>query len=492
MKLWKKLRLIMPLTLLLMILMRLVWLQIRVYPYELSLTGDSTFTVLDAISTADCRLPVGKDYYGRSGAGPIDDQSSGTTARRERPGDFFEVLRALLRGSLFYMGIAELRCQSGLTSAGDFGRLNQWFLVMTVVFASLTVRFLTSSWIVALIAAVTLLSRGHMLSHMGEISPHPLISMLIAAWLASVTHYMRTGSRASLLASGGLAILSTFADRSLFALCLVMPAALMSGMTIRRGVMRSFLARIRDERRRQRQLRHLTRQKYAVEGAGTVGHRVMDYMRLAMGLEGKSQSAGTDVQNLTHRGSLFRSLAMPFFVWVSLRRRMIVNLVYWAAVCIATAVFMVITYSILVRQLSQIYGESFTFESALFISSVSRDWIQIWLWQLIQAFDLHFVVSLLVILLCSLQSPMSGMRSFFEGAWVFLLVCAMLALTAAVSDFVDLRFLNDRDVAPVLDQSLDLLRPVMRWLEPMVLAYGIAGVYHLLKIAMDRNLPNPK
>lgn len=63
------------------------------------------------------------------------------------------------------------------------------------------VRFLSGSWLTALVATTVLMSRGVVLARVGWLSMDLTLSMLVVAWLTCLAHYLRTASNWSRYAS---------------------------------------------------------------------------------------------------------------------------------------------------------------------------------------------------------------------------------------------------------------------------------------------------
>src|SRR5690606_27847225 len=55
---WKRIRTLVPIILLTMILARLVWIQLRVFPFEVTDRARYALTYLEAFSGSECAAPV--------------------------------------------------------------------------------------------------------------------------------------------------------------------------------------------------------------------------------------------------------------------------------------------------------------------------------------------------------------------------------------------------------------------------------------------------
>lgn len=98
-----------------------------------------------------------------------------------------------------YHSIMQLSCRNGIFSVGSFVRYNQGLLIMTVLILVLLTRVLARSWIIGLIMAVALLSRGRLIAALGQVGGDQLIGFGLAVWGLTLAHWLRSGSRAVLV-----------------------------------------------------------------------------------------------------------------------------------------------------------------------------------------------------------------------------------------------------------------------------------------------------
>ena len=77
-------------------------------------------------------------------------------------------------------------------------RLNRIFLFATVLLAAFVSRFLAGSWLIALLAANIVLSRGALISQLGLVSLEPLMGLAVMMWATCLAHFVRSGSKTSL------------------------------------------------------------------------------------------------------------------------------------------------------------------------------------------------------------------------------------------------------------------------------------------------------
>ncbi len=157
--------------LLFMILMRLVWMDMRSYVI--------VYAPQNHASVAD-----GAACQKEGWAGP--SESSG---------------RPNWGNSFFYRLMLKQACRSGIFSEASFIRYNQGFLVTTALACMILARIVTRSWLMALIVGLALFSRGRLIASSGQISGDHLIMFGISIWAMFMVHWIRSGSRLILGAS---------------------------------------------------------------------------------------------------------------------------------------------------------------------------------------------------------------------------------------------------------------------------------------------------
>ncbi|MBC7662134.1 MAG: hypothetical protein H7249_20755 [Chitinophagaceae bacterium] len=153
-------------TLLFMILMRLVWMDMR--SYVIVYAPENHRTIVDG---AACQK--------ESWFGPSDGNQG-------RPG---------WGSSLMYRLMLKQSCRTGVFSEGSFVRYNQGFLVVTVIACMIFARIVTRSWVIALIVGLALFSRGRLIASSGLISGDHLLMFGVSVWAMFMAHWIRSGSR---------------------------------------------------------------------------------------------------------------------------------------------------------------------------------------------------------------------------------------------------------------------------------------------------------
>lgn len=151
------------LALLFMILMRLVWMDLR--SYTVSYAPENRRLVTDVCSKRSSQ------------------QKSITLGR---PG---------WMDSLPYKEMIAMSCRGDYFSERSFVRYNQGLLLIAIVCCMLVTRIVTRSWVLGLFVGMALMSRGRLITLNGEISGDRLIMAGIAVWTLCAAHWLRSGSR---------------------------------------------------------------------------------------------------------------------------------------------------------------------------------------------------------------------------------------------------------------------------------------------------------
>ncbi len=150
-----------------LILMRLVWMDMR--SYVIVYAPENHRSVYDS---SFCH----KDHW-------TQESPSRATARPS------------WGSSLLYRNLLKQSCRNGIFSEGSFIRYNQGLLVISILACMVLARITTRSWVLALIVGLALLSRGRLIASSGQISGDHLIMFGISMWAMFVGHWIRSGSR---------------------------------------------------------------------------------------------------------------------------------------------------------------------------------------------------------------------------------------------------------------------------------------------------------
>jgi hypothetical protein len=366
-------------------------------------------------------------------------------------------------------------------------RFNQWQFAATVLMATLLVRFLTSSWTISLIVSAMLLSRGRLLAELGHISVDGSVMLLVTAWFASMAHYLRTGATASLVAAVLTALAGALFDEALIALALGAPLMLLGGFLLRKRLAKPVLQRLRGLSRRMRHFGPGDTALQPDEAESFVG-RVSGTVRWMLGLEFPPHENRHRWPGRHEKGGLFRTIEVPFALWVYGKRRWLKLLGIWLAAALVGAALALGAHQLL-ASLTEASGLPPLLD--LMGGGASADfgaWHRSWLVAFARRFDLHLTLSTAVIITCALQSPAAGLTSFFEGVILVLITCSVLIVGAYLADFADWSLLQSLKREDLEAGVLGALRtrPVAVWIEPVILSLGVAGVYNLMKVLDTR------
>lgn len=162
------------LTLLVMILMRLVWMDLR--SYVITYAPQNRYAFDRSEVSGSCRRSFSLRQIGP------DRPVQGSW---ERPG---------WADAWIYQGLVLASCRNGVFHDAGFVRYNQGLLIASLMLCVLLTRIIGRSWIVGLVVAVALLSRGRLISSNGQISGDALLGLGLSAWAMLIAHWLRSGS----------------------------------------------------------------------------------------------------------------------------------------------------------------------------------------------------------------------------------------------------------------------------------------------------------
>lgn len=458
-----------------MILMRLVWMQLRTYPVTTQPRAVISFELLKRTTGAVCE-------YGRPRLLIADILPSPDAAETKGLQQNVDMVLGWL-ASPAYMAFGFFACQGEVLEDRSATKMNQVLLGTTVLAAVLMARFLTSNWAVSLIVAAMLLSRGHLLGEIGNLSPNFPIMTTVTVWLAAAAHYIRTGSTFSLSAVLLLSLLGVLFDESLVALALTPPLLLSVGLLWRKRLAAPLLQRLRGTGRRRRVLRRDPWHQEDSEVETRFG-RLAASFRWLLGLDFPPVPAGPWRPGYG-RGGLLKTIEVPFPLWIFWRRRWLKLGVGWLGVSLGVVLLLYGCRLLLVEE-----GLWANLRVALEWHNLlqARPILVTWLWQQVGLIDLHLAASFLLIGCCAFQSPAAGLPGFLESVWVALGLSVVLAVSAYHSDWIDAAVVLTSANSGAPRSLLSAIEPrqIALWLEPSVLSLGVAGIYNLMKVLDTR------
>jgi hypothetical protein len=161
-------------TLLSMILLRLVWMDLR--SYVITYAPQNRYAFDRSETSGSCRRSFSLRQLGP------EKPNQGSW---ERPG---------WADARLYQNLVLASCRNGVFHEAGFVRYNQGLLIACLVFCVLLTRVMARSWVVGLIVAVALLSRGRLIAANGQISGDAMLAVGFALWAMCIGHWLRSGS----------------------------------------------------------------------------------------------------------------------------------------------------------------------------------------------------------------------------------------------------------------------------------------------------------
>jgi hypothetical protein len=284
----------------------------------------------------------------------------------------------------------------------------------------------------------------------------------------------------------GMAVtVATLYDRTLIFLCLPPVLLLSAGFLWRRRLARPVIRRFRGARQRQRRLAAAVR-----DARGDADGALARFATTVRWMAGLEFPPVQDAERPTDygRGGVFRTIQVPFLLWVYSRRRWAKLALGWGAVLTLLVLGAGVTFVWTVGPSGHAASGATALVPAALSHGAGLEWYAGWLGDLVKRFDAHLAASLIVMIWCGAQSPAAGLAGFLELTWLLgtaLVVVLVAALGADAFDAAVVLTLGKEHLASAL--MLDLgPRPVMTWFEPAILSLGVAGVYNLMKVLDTR------
>ena len=469
-------RFVIPIVLLGMIFMRMIWMQLRAYPPSLDPRAIVSLDVMTDRMDEHCHFP----HYSPA----VADNTAKATANE--PAARVRLSRAVF-ASLGYAVEGLLLCREDWLQDRSMSRLNQWLFIGAVIAAALMTRFIASNWTIAPIVAAMLLSRGRLLADLGTISADGAIATVLMFWLATTAHFLRTGATASLIAMALAVACGVAYDRSLVALTLVPPLMIGIAMLRRRHLVFPVIRRFRGTRQRARQL--MASVGPSPSESGGLFQRLATSARWMVGLD--FAPSGSDPRQPADyaRGSLFRTIQVPFFLWLFARRRYLK--LGLASLGLAVATTLAVATALLWAA-SPPGGVGSAIDWRLASDAVRAapppSWAFDWLVTGLQRIDFHLGLCIAVVVVSAVQSPAAGLPAFLELVWTAIAAFVLVTLASFGLDALDqgvIEVLRRARLAPALFQEIRS-RNVLSWFEPVILSLGTAGLYNLMKVLDTR------
>ncbi|MBF0440610.1 MAG: hypothetical protein HQK54_01775 [Oligoflexales bacterium] len=454
-----------------MILTRLIWINLRSYPVIVDLRSLVSFEQIDNSERLSCKIPasilsIWHNYTPIKP--PFKEGGDFKFAWLESPG---------------FRYFCILGCRNGQLNPDVLIRKNQWILITTILFTVLMARMMTSSWIIALIVGASLLSRGRLIAAIGQLSIQNLFMFLMTVWMTFSIHFFKTASKVTFIFSYGVMILLGFYDISAWFLSLIIPFCIVFTYIFKKNIILPTLMQLRYEQKLKRA--YSKSGEIPSLGKGNIqrqfGMKLRELLKIGL-------TRNLSIPNLNERyeaGGLLRPIRIPFSLWLYHRKR-------WTKLLMASFVLSIFYLGIIIAWIAASYqgGLKDVFAGLSFKFLFSPNWITEWfaLWR--GPVDTDIILSLLIIVLCAVQSPSSGLTSFWEFAWFILLSIVFMTIGAFVMDIIDASYYMKQST--FYTNSYFLIHwgrssLIFLWMEPVILSAGILGLFNLFK-AVDSRL----
>ncbi len=468
----RRFQLFLPIVLILMIFMRLVWMQLRTYPLDPS---QRSLLNIALINQATSRCAIDSKFFEEF---KLIDLFSDDLATKQKTYDWFR--------SPLYQQIVKLACSDGVFDPAFLMRINQWTFVSMVAISALALRMIASSWVIGLTGALILMSRGRLMSDLFAINANAPICFLLVVYFTTCVHFFRTGSLVTLTLGAFSVLLLGLFDHTMAFLAFAMPLLLITVYFLRKFLAVPALERLHHEKRRVKEI--VRKSNLKSYQANPYSVLMFDFLQWILGKPPANEAAPTPKARKDQdyaRGGLFAVIGIPFALWAFHRGRWLKIALFW------TVMGMGICLAVVGWRFFGLEQSDFQVFTGFFRDVFSRDfathWLYTWFIGLIAIVDIHYGLSLLAILLCAFQSPKIGMISFFECAWLFIFALLLVTVAALGFDALEVPLLVAlSQPASSLDLKLSLWprnQDLLIWFEPLVLTLAVAAVFNLFKVA---------
>lgn len=454
-------RAIILIILLSMALMRIVWMQFRSYPISSNLRSSTTVKMV--INNSDSCSIVKKDEYK-----PIELASPEFVASSNwlvSPG---------------YSLLIDDSCKKGFLNIDALLEWNQIFTVLASVFIAFLVRFLTSSWLFAVIIALSLLSRGELLIRHGQITYDGLLMFLITCWFTFAAHFLRTAASVSLLGMivcffGGILV-----DRSFIALGLGFTFFVAFSLTYRRGI--AFSPQVESS------ASSTTNKNQEDKKSRTSFVALLASLARSLNSRAFRDSRGIgkitkfDAGRVFSRGSAFKTLDAPFTIWCFQNRRWLKLILGWLALTILAGS----THLIAEWQMFQLgtVENYFTLKkiALLQLGEVSSAYFPEWFKLQFEFSDIFAYLSMAMIVLSLCLKSHFELIHVKEFLGLFFVTFILLLILSFLSDtlYTNLFFSISQQAAQS-NSNYEIFSQVLYWIEPVLLSLGAVSLLNTLK-----------
>jgi hypothetical protein len=441
-----------------MALMRMVWMQFRDYPISSTLRSAATIK-LSINQSNDCAIPNKQRFEPLKVASP---ENSLTTAWLISPG---------------YSVFVSQACQDGFFILDKLIEWNQIFTVLASVLMVFLIRFLTSSWLFAVIIGLGLLSRGELLIKHGQLTYDGLVMFVVSSWFAAAAHFFKTAASFSLLCMICFLLVGIFIDKSLLALGAGFPLFIFASLIMRRRITGIF-----HKQGNVQKSNKMTGPLGTFSSAITNLESMLS-KRLVLVSGRIKELTNIDPSRVFSRGSAFKTLDGPFTLWSYQKLRWLKLVFGW--VCVLFIMIFIILY--IDKQLYELalIDNYFAVQMSIIQEFQSFGLYDITQWVDNQVYftDIYFFVSLISVLISILIKPHPKLIHIPEFMLFFVLSLTSITI---LSFFVDMWYSNVlvqmSTVANIDFSSFPAVSSqVFYWVEPVLLSLGGVGVLYIIK-----------
>lgn len=322
-----------------MVLLRLVWIQIR--PYK-PMVSEFTVALVERFSeesNGQCQIRLNLELGKTPAAKHLENKSTSFAV----PEIFIQILRGVTRDD----------CKDGEVGLRFLLRLNQWLYVSTVIAATLATRLLVRSWTLSVGVAAVLLSRGTLLSAAEFLDLRIFLqSLSMAIFLVSV-HVIRSASKIMIAGLFALILLACLSD-PIFLLVPFAPLVFVCFLILKNRWQSGHSGSqwSEEETKRNLILRRISRGTWA--GNLTGDERVRGGLAFFLWLLRHPAMLSDHLENqnrptqsedlLLSRGGLLRPLSMPFSQWLRVSRQWKQYTAYFGLGCLLCFVMLALFF----------------------------------------------------------------------------------------------------------------------------------------------------
>lgn len=498
-----------PVLLITVIQMRLVWMQLRDYTIYTGPRSESAEVLTTGSQSSLCRLT------------PVPSQ---------RPESQF-VSQWLAPPGLRWL-FSSTCAKNPRDFAKNLVRFNQWTFVGTIGVLALAARIMTSSWTLALVTAATLLSRGVLLTALGQIEGQHQIMFVCALWFCALAHFLRTGSALTFVIAAAAAAIGGVFEPGLSVLMLSLVALLIVGMIVRgfaktgpylspsfapprRSMQKVYGPPKMEQNTAGTSAREIGEKGETLKTAATTSSLGMDpllwrwikFVRELVGLDVaiRPDSAETPpLKKRYSRGGAFQPIEVPFLFWAfpdpQLEgRSRFFNIAAGTLFCTGMAVVIqcsaywwMASHGGGTMDPAAFFGQAGHVLRTAFVEGFPPHVFIGWFEELTRPLDMHLYLSLAALLVAAAQRLGTGLSGFSEASWLALIALTFLIGVGVWLDAGDMMVVST-GVGRI--PAVIAVRPVFLWFQPIILTMGIVAALHLLRVSdlrlAPRKFPTP-